>query len=75
MKKGSYIVAVSPEDENDPDIKAFVEADFIAEYQLTAELEQEAIDAFALKNASYHVWPYWRAGLRCKIDIKFPISE
>ena len=51
---------VSPEDENDPDIKAFVEADFIAEYQLTAELEQEAIDEFALKNASYHVWPYWR---------------
>lgn len=51
---------VSPEDENDPDIKAFVEADFIAEYQLTAELEQEALDAFALKNASYHVWPYWR---------------
>ncbi|MDB2387338.1 hypothetical protein N9W21_08375 [Shewanella sp.] len=50
----------SPTESDEPDIKAFVEADFIAEYQLTSKLEQEAIDEFALKNASYHVWPYWR---------------
>ncbi|MGP4932912.1 hypothetical protein ACTXIM_13335 [Pseudoalteromonas nigrifaciens] len=51
---------VNPEESNEPDIKAFVEADFIAEYQVTTELEQGAIDEFATKNASYHVWPYWR---------------
>lgn len=51
---------VNPKEDSDPDIKAFVEADFISEYQMTAELEQKAIDEFALKNASYHVWPYWR---------------
>lgn len=42
------------------EVKAFVEADYIAEYVMNGRLEQEAIDAFALKNASYHVWPYWR---------------
>lgn len=51
---------VSPEEHDEPDIKAFVEADFISEYQVTAKLEQAAIDEFALKNASYHIWPYWR---------------
>lgn len=51
---------VSPEEDNEQDIKAFIEADFIAEYQVNQALEQDAIDEFALKNASYHVWPYWR---------------
>lgn len=51
---------VSPEEDNEQDIKAFIEADFIAEYQVNQALEQDAVDEFALKNASYHVWPYWR---------------
>lgn len=51
---------VSPEEDNEQDIKAFIEADFIAEYQVNQTLEQDAVDEFALKNASYHVWPYWR---------------
>lgn len=37
-----------------------IEAKFVAEYEITEELSQECLDAFALKNASYHVWPYWR---------------
>lgn len=37
-----------------------IEAQYITEYKMTETLEQEAIDAFALNNASYHVWPYWR---------------
>jgi len=41
-------------------IRALIEAEFIAEYRMTEELEQAAIDEFSLKNASYHVWPYWR---------------
>jgi hypothetical protein len=59
---------VNPKENSDPDIKAFVEADFIAEYQVTAELEQAAIDEFALKNASYHVWPYWREFLSTQCE-------
>jgi len=37
-----------------------IAAHFVAEYELTEDLTQECLDAFALKNASYHVWPYWR---------------
>ncbi|MFH4557702.1 preprotein translocase subunit SecB [Vibrio diabolicus] len=59
---------VNPKENGDPDIKAFVEADFIAEYQVAAELEQGAIDEFALKNASYHVWPYWREFLSTQCE-------
>jgi hypothetical protein len=41
-------------------IMAFIEAEFIAEYLMDEELEQTCIDEFALKNVSYHIWPYWR---------------
>ena len=41
-------------------VRAFIEAEFVAEYTIDEELEQACIDEFALKNASYHVWPYWR---------------
>lgn len=52
---------VDPTIEQDDDaIKAFIEAEFIAEYTFDKNLEQECIDEYALKNASYHVWPYWR---------------
>lgn len=52
---------VDPEEENEAlSVKAVIEAEFIAEYQMTATLEQACIDEFCLKNASYHVWPYWR---------------
>ncbi len=37
-----------------------IEAKYVAEYEVTEELPQECLDAFALINASYHVWPYWR---------------
>lgn len=41
-------------------VKAIIEADFVAEYLIKSELDKNCIDEFALKNASYHVWPYWR---------------
>lgn len=41
-------------------VKAEIEAEFIAEYVMTELLETESVNEFALKNASYHVWPYWR---------------
>ena len=45
---------------DDKDSLARIEACFIAEYQLKNEIPQEALEEFALKNASYHIWPYWR---------------
>lgn len=47
-------------DADEPTVCAFIEAEFVAEYVLTSALEQASIDEFAQKNASYHVWPYWR---------------
>ena len=41
-------------------IKAIVEAEYVAEYQIMSNLETECIEEFCLKNVSYHVWPYWR---------------
>jgi len=41
-------------------VRALIEATFVAEYRMTGELEQACIDEFSLKNASYHVYPYWR---------------
>jgi hypothetical protein len=58
---------VSPESEvegaerkEEENVRAVIEATFLAEYLIEGEPGQEALDAFALKNASYHVWPYWR---------------
>ena len=52
---------VNPAEENEElSIRAIIESEFIVEYSMSQKLEQNAIDEFALKNASYHVWPYWR---------------
>lgn len=48
--------------------KALVEAEFIAEYDIEDQLPQECLDEFALKNATYHVWPYWREQLMSQCD-------
>ena len=44
----------------DPDQLALIEALMVAEYAMATKLEDEALEAFALQNASFHVWPYWR---------------
>lgn len=59
---------VMPHEMDEPEVKAFIEADFIAEYQMTEPLDQASIDEFALKNASYHVWPYWRELLSAQCE-------
>lgn len=56
------------EEDDEPDIQALIEGEFIAEYLVTDPLEQEAIDEYALKNASYHVWPYWREFLSSQCE-------
>ena len=47
-------------EQEDESVRAYIEAEYVAEYTVDEELEQACIDEFALKNASYHVWPYWR---------------
>lgn len=42
------------------DIKAIIEGELVAEYLMKKELSEEEVREFCLKNASYHVWPYWR---------------
>ena len=49
----------SPDTDNKGSL-ARIETCFVAEYQLKKEIPQEALEEFALKNASYHIWPYWR---------------
>lgn len=45
-------------------LKAYIEALFVAEYRLQEDFDRACIDAFALQNVSYHVWPYWREFLQ-----------
>lgn len=40
--------------------RAIIEAEFVAEYQSDEKLEDSWVEEYALKNVSYHVWPYWR---------------
>ncbi|ADL54767.1 hypothetical protein [Gallionella capsiferriformans] len=48
------------ESDEECSVRAMIEASFVAEYRVTGELDQTCIDEFSLKNASYHIWPYWR---------------
>ena len=48
------------EDRISDDYLCQIEGQYVAEYIMTAPLDQSAIDEFATQNASYHVWPYWR---------------
>lgn len=57
-------------DEAQPEVLVQVEATFMADYYITeAELKEdrEALDAFAVANAGYHVWPYWREFLSSQV--------
>ena len=37
-----------------------LESTYVAEYLSEKDPGQNALKAFALRNASYHVWPFWR---------------
>lgn len=52
----SEITEQSPEEEQ----KAIIEAEFVVEYTIMKELSADCLNQFALKNASFHLWPYWR---------------
>ena len=55
-------VTHSPEEnENEePETKAFIEGVMVAEYYMKSNPGPEALKLFAMQNASFHVWPYWR---------------
>jgi hypothetical protein len=44
------------------DIRLRLVAQYASDYRVTklGEIPQVALDEFALKNAAFHVWPYWR---------------
>jgi len=48
--------------------QVFIEAEFVAEYAVNGDLEDECFNEFALRNVSYHVWPYWRELLTSQSD-------
>lgn len=48
------------DDEESAEPVAQVEAVMVAEYVMREDPGEDALNVFARKNASYHVWPYWR---------------
>jgi len=45
---------------DEEDVKAHIEGVMVAEYQMYQNPGKDALKEFALKNASYHIWPFWR---------------
>lgn len=66
IKFGARWVLEDESDESSADVnetenvKAEIEASFISEYLMKSNPGQDELNEFALKNAIYHVWPYWR---------------
>ncbi len=56
-----WVLPVGKDDRSDDTkVMAYIEGVMVAEYQMQTNPGEEALKAFALKNASFHVWPYWR---------------
>lgn len=45
---------------SDSEVLGMIEATFIAEYEMTKMVEKVALDEFALHNAPWNIWPFWR---------------
>lgn len=46
---------------NDPGaVFLIIEADYIVDYRIKSDLQEEALKAFAEFNAVHNVWPFWR---------------
>jgi hypothetical protein len=41
-------------------VRAVISGLMVAEYDMREDPGEDALKEFALRNASYHVWPYWR---------------
>lgn len=58
---GARWVAVGSQDSaSEPDVRARIECVMTADYVMREHPGDEALKAFSMRNASYHVWPYWR---------------
>jgi hypothetical protein len=44
----------------DERLLAQIDGVMVAEYRMQADPGKDALKQFALKNASFHIWPYWR---------------
>lgn len=53
-------VRVTGKEGDDAPVYVEIEADFLAEYEIVAEITEESIKAFASFNAVHNVWPFWR---------------
>lgn len=42
------------------EVVAVIESGFVAEYAMSDEISAEGIEEFSFKNASLHIWPFWR---------------
>lgn len=51
---------VKAQPDADPTIYFEIEADFVAEYELTHGVADELVQQFADLNAVHNVWPFWR---------------
>lgn len=49
-----------PSGEDEAQDIARIECRMVAEYGVKHEVPEDALTEFAKRNASYHVWPYWR---------------
>lgn len=45
---------------DEPEILAQIEAVYVAEYFSDEDPGEDAIKAFVTRNASFHIWPFWR---------------
>lgn len=60
VELGTRWVFPAKEGGDEPEVMAHIEGVMVAEYQMDKNPGPEALKAFALKNASFHIWPYWR---------------
>ena len=57
---GTRWVLPAGDEADEPQVRAHIEATLVAEYRMKSDPGSEALQAFALQNASFHAWPYWR---------------
>lgn len=51
---------VADKDGDDPAVCFLIEADFLVEFEMSSDLDEKAVEAFANFNATHNAWPFWR---------------
>ncbi len=57
---GARLMPPSEPGREDPNAIFIIEADFLVNYEIKSEIDEECIKAFADNNAAHNVWPFWR---------------